>query len=98
MKKLLKASIPIYNYYMKITIYSTASCGFCKMLKKYLSDKGFEYEEKMADADESIARELYEKSHQFAVPFTVIEKNDGSTDEILGFDIKRLNDSLDLAN
>lgn len=82
---------------MNITIYSTATCGFCKMLKKYLDEKGFEYDEKMADADEAIARELYEKSHQFAVPFTIVEKNDGTVDEILGFDIKKINSALGLA-
>ncbi len=59
----------------KITIYSTATCGFCKMLKSYLNDKGIKYEAKMADEDQAIAKELYEKSGQLGVPFTIIEKD-----------------------
>lgn len=81
---------------MNITIYSTETCGYCKMLKKYLDDKGFKYTVKMADSDEAIARELFEKSHQFAVPFTEIEKDDGSVANILGFDVPKLNSALGL--
>lgn len=67
------------------------------MLKKYLDDKGFTYVEKLADSDEAIAKELFEKSRQFAVPWTLIEKDDGSTAEILGFDIPKVNAALGIA-
>ena len=70
---------------MKITIYSTKSCVFCKKLKEYLDEKGLAYEEKLADSDEAIAQELFQASHQFAVPYTIVEKADGSTAKILGF-------------
>lgn len=79
---------------MTITIYSTQTCGYCKMLKKYLDDKGVKYEVKMADEDEAIAKELYEKSHQLAVPFTQIVKDDKTTIDILGFDIPKFNAAL----
>jgi glutaredoxin 3 len=46
----------------KITIYSTATCGYCKMLKGYLQSKDIAYEEKHADKDQKLAEELYEKS------------------------------------
>lgn len=81
---------------MVITIYSTATCGYCKMLKKYLDDKGIKYIEKMADTDETIAKELYEESHQFAVPYTEVAKDDGTIDQILGFDVPKLNSALGL--
>lgn len=74
----------------KITIYSTATCGFCKMLKSYLSSKDTKYDVKMADEDENIARELYEKSGQLGVPFTIIEKEDGTEESILGFDRQKI--------
>ncbi len=74
----------------KITIYSTATCGFCKMLKSYLNSKGIKYDVKMADEDQALARELYEKSGQLGVPFTIIEKEDGSVENILGFDRARV--------
>lgn len=78
-----------------VTIYSTATCGFCKMLKSYLSDKGVSYDVKMADEDESIAKELYEKSGQLGVPFTIIEE-DGKEELILGFDRPKIDTALGL--
>lgn len=80
-----------------ITIYSTATCGFCKMLKSYLSSKNIEYEVKMADEDQSIAMELYEKSGQLGVPFTIITDEDGAEEKILGFDRPRFDLVLGLA-
>ncbi len=79
-----------------ITIYSTATCGFCKMLKSYLSSKEIKYDVKMADEDQNLARELYEKSGQLGVPFTIIEKADGSEEKILGFDRPRFDTILGL--
>lgn len=78
----------------KITIYSTATCGFCKMLKSYLQSKNIEYTSLMADEDQNLARELYEKSGQLGVPFTIIEKEDGSEEKILGFDRQRIDAAL----
>jgi glutaredoxin len=80
----------------QITIYSTATCGFCKMLKSYLNDKGISYDVKMADEDEAIARELYEKSGQLGVPFTIITDEKGKEEAILGFDRPRIDAALGL--
>ena len=80
----------------KITIYSTATCGFCKMLKSYLNSKNINYDVKMADEDQNLARELYEKSGQLGVPFTIIEKADGSEEKILGFDKSKFDAVLEL--
>ena len=79
-----------------VTVYSTATCGFCKMLKSYLSDKGIKYDVKMADEDQKIAQELYEKSGQLGVPFTVITDEDGKEEKILGFDRQSINAALNL--
>lgn len=81
----------------KITIYSTATCGYCKMLKSYLQQKDIAYDEKRADEDQAIAEELYERSGQLGVPFTVIEKDDGDATAILGFDKARIDQELGLA-
>ncbi len=82
---------------MNVTIYSTTTCGFCKMLKKYLDDKGIAYEEKVADMDEKLAHELFEKSHGYAVPFTIVTKDDGTTAEILGFDRKQIDAAVGIS-
>lgn len=80
----------------KISIYSTATCGYCKMLKSYLQSKDIAYEEKMADEDQNLARELYEKSGQLGVPFTIIETDDGKEEKVLGFDRNKIDEVLNL--
>ena len=80
----------------KITIYSTATCGFCKMLRGYLTEKKIDFTVKAADEDQAIARELYEKSGQLGVPFTIIEKEDGTEEGILGFDRAKIDGALSL--
>ena len=77
-----------------ITIYSTATCGFCKMLKSYLMSKEIPFDVKMADEDQAIAEELFEKSGQLGVPFTIITDEDGTQEKILGFDRPRFDEVL----
>jgi len=79
-----------------ITIYSTATCGFCKMLKSYLSSKDIKYDVKMADEDQAIAKELYDKSGQLGVPFTIITDDQGKEEYILGFDRHKIDTALGL--
>ncbi len=81
----------------KITIYSTATCAYCKMLKSYLQSKDIAYNEKHADQDQKLAEELYEKSGQLGVPFTIIEKEDGTEEKVLGFDRQKINAILGIA-
>lgn len=80
-----------------ITIYSTATCGYCKMLKSYLQSKDISYDEKHADQDQKLAEELYEKSGQLGVRFTIIQKDDGSEEKILGFDRPKINAALGIS-
>lgn len=80
-----------------ITIYSTATCGYCVMLKSYLQSKHISYTEKRADEDQALAQELYEKSGQLGVPFTIIENEDGTEEKILGFDRFNIDRVLEIA-
>lgn len=81
----------------KITIYSTTTCGFCKSLKSYLKSKDIKYDEKLADLDPKLAQELYERSGQLSVPFTIIEHQDGNEEMILGFDRTKIDTVLGLS-
>lgn len=78
-----------------ITIYTTATCGFCKMLKGYLDQHKISYSEKHADQDPQLAQELYEKSGQLGVPFTIIEKG-GKEEAVLGFDRGKIDEILEI--
>ena len=80
----------------KITIYSTKTCAYCRMLKDYLQSKDIKYEEKLADDNPKIAQELFEKSGQLGVPFTIIETDDGQKAQILGFDKPQVDHVLKL--
>lgn len=81
----------------KNTIYSTATCGYCKMLKSYLQSKDITFEEKHVDKDHKLAEEVFEKSGQLGVPFTIIEKDDGTEEKILGFDKSKVDLALGLS-
>ncbi len=63
---------------MKVVIYSTATCPYCKMAKDYLNQKGVTFEEKLVDQDEVARQEMTSLSGGFlGVPFMVVEKEDG---------------------
>lgn len=81
----------------KLTVYTTATCGFCHMLKNYLQAHGVKYEEKRADTNPDLARELYEKSGQLGVPFTVVEADNGKTEGVLGFNKPKFDELLGLS-
>ena len=82
---------------MKIEIYTTTTCPYCKMEKDYLDSKGVKYENVFVDNDSKAAQEMLEKSGQLGVPFTVVTSDDGTEKSILGFDKEKLNRVLGLA-
>ena len=82
---------------MKIEIYTTTTCPYCKMEKDYLDSRGVKYENVFVDNDSKAAQEMLEKSGQLGVPFTVVTSDDGTEKSILGFDKEKLNQVLGLA-
>ena len=80
----------------KITLYTTATCPFCKMEKEYLDSKKIYYEEVLVDKDPQKAQEMLEMSGQMGVPFTVIETDNGQKVNILGFDKLKIEEALGL--
>ena len=82
---------------MNITVYSTTTCPYCLMLKNYLKEKKVTYTEKLVDQDETAKEEMLKDSGGFmGVPFTVISKDDGSKETVVGFDQGKLNQVLGL--
>lgn len=79
---------------MKFTVYSTTTCPYCIMLKKWLDDKGVKYEEFLVDRNPYAAQMMISLSGQRGVPFTTIEHEDGTMDKILGFDRARIDQVL----
>lgn len=68
------------------------------MLKKYLDEKNVQYEEKMVDQDDVAKEEMMKDSGGFlGVPFSVITKDDGSKETVIGFDKNRINEVLGIS-
>lgn len=83
---------------MKITVYSTATCPYCVMLKRWLDEKKLAYTDYMVDKNPYAAQVMMQQSGQRGVPFTTIEHDDGTVDKILGFDRPRFEAVLQQAN
>jgi glutaredoxin-like YruB-family protein len=81
----------------KVKIYTTTTCPFCKLEKEYLDSKSISYETVLVDQDAKAAEEMVKISNQMGVPFTVITKDDGGQETILGFDKDRINQALNIS-
>ena len=80
----------------QLTIYSTSTCPYCHMEKEYLKSKNIDFVDKVVDTDTEALAEMMQLSGQLAVPFTVIKKEVGREEKILGFDKPRLDKILGL--
>jgi len=74
---------------MKVKVYSTKTCPWCKKVKEFLDDKKVKYENIDVGEDQEAGKEMVEKSGQMGVPVTDI---DGKI--IVGFDKEALEKAL----
>ena len=80
---------------MTVIVYSTTTCPYCNMLKNYLKENGVAFSEKLVDQDDAAREEMMKESKGFlGVPFTIITKEDGTKEDIIGFDKGRVNQVL----
>ncbi|NCU37575.1 hypothetical protein EOL96_00725 [Candidatus Saccharibacteria bacterium] len=78
---------------MKVSVYSTTTCPYCVMVKKWLQDKNVEFEDILVDCDPQAAQKMIKLSGQMGVPFTWIQDDDNEESEgqgVLGYDIATL--------
>jgi len=73
-----------------ITIFTTNTCAYCVMVKKWLNAKGFSYEEVNLDSNPERQQEAYQASGQLAVPVTIITKQDDSQEVVVGYNLAKL--------
>ena len=66
---------------MSVKIYSTPSCGYCRLAKEFFKGQSIPYTEYDVSRDQTKAREMVSKSGQMGVPVIDI---DGTV--IVGFD------------
>ena len=75
----------------KIRIYSTPTCTYCIILKRYLAEKNIQYEELDVSQNKEAQKEMIEKTNQLGVPVVDI---DGEI--IIGFDKEKIDNILNL--
>lgn len=73
-----------------ITIFTTNTCAYCQMVKKYLAAKGHGYEEVNLDEHPQRQAEALMLSGAMTVPVTVVTKEDDSQEVIIGYNLAKL--------
>jgi glutaredoxin 3 len=73
-----------------ITIFTTNTCAYCQMVKKYLGAKGMSYDEVNLDTNPERQAEAMQLSGTMTVPVTVVTKEDESQEVIIGYNLARL--------
>ena len=74
-----------------IKVFSTPSCPYCVTLKKFLKEKGIDFEDIDVSADEKELQEMIDKSGQMGVPVVDI---DGQI--VVGFDRDKILELLNI--
>lgn len=73
-----------------VKIYTTPTCPWCTVAKKYLNSKNISFEEFDVSADHDAAMEMVKKSGQRGVPVIEIDGN-----IVVGFDQEAIDKYLD---
>lgn len=75
----------------EVKIYTTSTCPYCKMAKKFLDDNGIKYQEFNVAEDKAALKEMEDKCNSLAVP-TICFDNE----VVVGFDEAQLREKLGL--
>ncbi|MCD6568678.1 glutathione S-transferase N-terminal domain-containing protein [bacterium] len=60
---------------MKVKVYSTPSCPWCRTVKEFLKNHNIEFEDIDVSVDQDAAKEMVLKSGQMGVPVIEIDEN-----------------------
>lgn len=74
----------------KITIFTTDTCAYCVMVKKWLGAKGYQYEEVNLNQQPDRQQEAFAISGSLTVPVTVVTKQDDTQEVVIGYNLSRL--------
>lgn len=73
-----------------ITIFTTNTCAYCVMVKRWLGSKGINYEEVNLDTNPERQQEAFELSGALSTPITLVTKADDSQEVIVGYNLAKL--------
>ena len=80
----------------KVEIFSTPTCGYCKMAKEYFTEKGVEYTDYDVATDEAKRNEMVQKTGQMGVPVIVMSEEGADDEIVIGLDKGRIDEVLGL--
>jgi glutaredoxin len=75
---------------MKVEIYSTPTCHFCKSAKEFFSENSVEFTDYNVAEDMEKRKEMIERSDQMGVPVIFVTKEGGESQMLIGFDQSKL--------
>lgn len=75
----------------KVKIYTTPSCSYCGMAKKFLDDNGIKYQEFDIVQDKAAREEMKNKCNSWTVPTICVDNG-----VMIGFNEAELRDRLGL--
>lgn len=75
---------------VKVKVFSTSTCPYCKMEKEFLERNNISFESVSVESDPLSYTELLEKTKQTGVPVTEISFADERKEYIIGYNEKRL--------
>jgi glutaredoxin 3 len=77
----------------QVSIYTTETCGYCKLAKEYFQKNNVEFQEFDVGKDLAKRQEMIEKSGQMGVPVIMVEG-----DIVVGFNKPRLAELLNITD
>ncbi|HSX17468.1 MAG TPA: glutaredoxin family protein [Patescibacteria group bacterium] len=77
-----------------ITIFTTNTCAYCAMVKRYLDSKGFGYDVVNLDTNPERQKEALALSGALTVPVTVVTKHDDNREVVVGYNLAKLAPAL----
>ena len=79
----------------KVTVFTTNTCAYCVMVKRFLDAKGITYSIVNLDDNPERQAEVLAKSGALTVPVTLIENDEDNTEQVvIGYNLSRLAPAL----
>lgn len=82
---------------MNAVIYTTPTCAYCPMVKKYLEGKGIQYQTVNLEEEPQTRQELFELLGAMTVPITKIERTINRArfvNYVVGWNVAKLNEAI----
>ncbi len=77
-----------------ITVFTTSTCSYCPMVKRYLQSKGLAYDEVNLEEHPDRQAEVFQMSGAMTVPVTLITKTDDTQQVVVGYNLQQLAPAL----